>query len=91
MTYTAARRTRDSKSYVTVVIIYYVIMTSYGPNVSVMMTSALYMREEEPPTCYQARLRCNGDVTCRVLLETISKVCDDSSKSLFLAKSQFYF
>jgi len=29
-------------------------------------------------SCSEAQLRCHMDITCRVLLETIDKVCDQS-------------
>lgn len=37
-------------------------------------------RDEGSLSCYEGRLRCLGDVTCKVLMETISKVCDESSE-----------
>lgn len=40
-------------------------------------------RDDEPLTCVEGRVRCLGDVTCKVLMETISKVCDESSKLPF--------
>jgi len=29
-------------------------------------------------SCSEAQMRCDVDITCRVLLETIDKVCDQS-------------
>jgi len=32
-------------------------------------------------SCSEAQLRCDVDITCRVLLDTIDKVCDQSGTS----------
>lgn len=46
-------------------------------------------RDDEPLTCSEGRVRCLGDVTCKVLMETISKVCGESSKSPLSNKLPF--
>src|SRR6218665_977701 len=46
---------------------------------------AVLMEDEEPLSCLEGRFRCLQDATCRVLLETVTKVCGQSSKSLSLS------
>ena len=36
--------------------------------------------DHEPISCLQGRARCHGDVSCGVFLDTMKKVCDESSK-----------
>jgi len=39
--------------------------------------------DEESMSCLEGRRRCEADVTCRVLTDTISKVCDKSGRRAF--------
>lgn len=36
--------------------------------------------DDESMSCLEGRIRCEADVTCRVLSDTINKVCDKSGK-----------